>query len=95
MNFIAICAALANAAKLLPTAVAIATALQQSLPDTLGSIKMDGVKAGILEAIKTEQALVAEFEAAWPWVKPILSGIISVLKSNSLLGFKPDTTPAA
>ena len=91
MNFVAIYSALAAAARLLPIALSIATAIQLAFPGTAGADKMEMIKVGISEAIKAEQAVVADFQAAWPYLSPLLSGIISVLKARSLFGFVPST----
>ena len=78
--------------KILTTAVAVATAVQQAVPDLPGAAKMEAVKQGVKSVLDVEQVIVAEYESLWSHVASILSGIVQAFKSHNLLGFTASKT---
>jgi hypothetical protein len=95
MNLSLIWKFVSAATTLLPTAIGVATAIQNAFPDSPGAAKMEMVKSGIAAVIAAEGTAVTEFETLWPHVQPLLSGIIQVLKTHKLAGFVPSASPAA
>lgn len=95
MNLASLFSDIAAAAKLLPVAISLATTIQAAIPDSPGSVKLTAVKTALTTAISTEQAVQTEFEAVWPIVSSLLSGVITAFKVHSVAGFTPSVPPAA
>ncbi len=88
MNFTQYFAWAKTAAKLLPIAVDVATAVQAAFPpDTNGAKKMDQVKTSLQTMLATQNMVTDEFEHVWPFVQPLLSSLIQGFKASGVNGF--------
>ena len=53
-------------------------------PGTPGAARLELVKGWIAQAVATEAQLAPVFEAAWPYVKPVIDGIVAQLKATKI-----------
>lgn len=95
MNFMQALSWAKTAAQILPIATNVAVAVQAAFPpDTAGAKKMAVVKDSLQSMLATQQMVTTQFDSIWPFVQPLLSGIIQGFKTHSVSGFVPSATAA-
>jgi hypothetical protein len=69
---------------LFPIVVKLVETIQHALPDSgQGAIKLEMLKGLLEKAYAQEQTMAVSFEHVWPYLEPVVAGVVKVVKGRT------------